>query len=75
MQNYDHAVILNAYLSRLTLGDLKAITQAAENWTYAALHHGNSSQLEAQAAFFAVICNAVNNITAHDIEIIEGVTA
>ena len=75
MHQINHADILNAYLSRLTLGDLRALTVHAERWTQAYLNGNSASQAGEQAAFYACVCNAVNNITAHDLEIIERVSA
>ena len=34
----DHARILNAYLSRMTLADLENISEASKRWTHAAMN-------------------------------------
>lgn len=67
----DHARILNAYLSRMTLADLENISQASQRWTHAAMNYSNSQQLQAQAGFYAAVCNSVNNLIAHDLHNIE----
>jgi len=67
----DHARILNAYLARMTLSDLENIMQASKRWTHAAMNYSNSQQIQAQAGFYAAVCNSVNNLIAHDISHIE----
>lgn len=67
----DHARILNAYLSRLTLADFENISEASKRWTYAAMNYSNSQQLQAQAGFYAAVCNSVNNLIAHDLHHVE----
>jgi hypothetical protein len=67
----DHARILNAYLSRMTLADMQNLMQANERWTYAAMNQGNSAQLQAQAGFYGAVCNSVNNLIAHDLHHVE----
>ena len=67
----DHARILNAYLSRMTLADLENITQASNRWTHAAMNYSSSQQLQAQAGFYAAVCNSINNLIAHDISHVE----
>ena len=71
MHTIDHAAILNAYLSRLTSGDLKEILNRERAWTDAALNGNASAQLSAQSGFYAAVCNAVNNLLTHDVELIE----
>ncbi len=73
MSKIDHARILNAYLSRLTLADIDAINAANRTWAYAAMNQNNSSLLECRAGFYAAIANAVNNLIQHDIGYIEQV--
>lgn len=67
----DHARILNAYLSRMTLADIDNISAANKRWTYAAMNCSSSEQLKAQAGFYAAVCNSVNNLIAHDVQNIE----
>ena len=67
----DHARILNAYLSRMTLADIDNISAANKRWTHAAINCSNSEQLKTQAGFYAAVCNSVNNLIAHDIQNIE----
>ena len=67
----DHARILNAYLSRMTLADIDNISAAKKRWTHAVMNYSNSEQLKTQAGFYAAVCNSVNNLIAHDIQNIE----
>jgi len=67
----DHARILNAYLSRMTLADMQNLMQVKERWTHATMNQGNIAQLQAQAGFYAAVCNSVNNLIAHDLHNIE----
>ena len=67
----DHARILNAYLSRLTRADLENISEAGKRWTHATMNYSNSQQLQAQAGFYAAVCNSMNNLIAHDLHHIE----
>jgi hypothetical protein len=67
----DHARILNSYLTRMTIADLENVTQASKRWTHAAMNYSNSQQLQAQAGFYAAVCNSVNNLIARDINNIE----
>tara|TARA_R110000868_G_scaffold9879_2_gene48579 strand:- start:12 stop:242 length:231 start_codon:yes stop_codon:yes gene_type:complete len=75
----DHTKILNAYLSRLTTVDLENILKHDKQCLAAMLNGNNSAQLDAQAGFYAAVANAVNNMAAYDIALIEraieGVTA
>ena len=73
MSKIDHSRILNAYLARLTLSDIDNIQAANRAWTQAAMNQGNSAQLQCQAAFYAAIANAVNNLIRSDIGTIEQV--
>jgi propanediol dehydratase large subunit len=71
MQKIDHAEILAAYISRLTLADLEAITASNRVWTHAALNYGNNAQDSARAGFYAAVSNSIRNLMPHDIERIE----
>jgi hypothetical protein len=74
MQNkIDHARILNAYLARMQLSDIDNIQAANRAWTQAAMNQGNSAQIQCQAAFYAAVANAVNNLIRTDISTIEQV--
>lgn len=68
-----HTKILNAYLSRLNLADLRAIVAADENCWHAQLNLGNSSQIEAQEKFRKVVCSAIDSVIDHDLDLIEKV--
>ena len=67
----DHARILNAYLSRMTLADLENISEAKKRCIHAAMNYSNSQQLQTQAGFYAAVCNSVNNLIAHDLHHVE----
>jgi len=75
----DHTKILNAYLSRLTTADLENILKHDKQCLAAMLNGNNRAQLDAQAGFYAAVANAINNLSKHDLELIErtieGVTA
>jgi len=73
MSKIDHARILNAYLSRLTLSDIEAINDAGRQWAGAYLHGNNAEQMKCRAGFYALVANAVNNLIQHDIGYIEQV--
>ena len=66
MKTIDHAEILAAYISRLTLADLEAITAANRVWTHAAMNYGNNAQDSARAGFYAAVSNAIGNLLPHD---------
>ena len=67
----DHTKILNAYLSRLTTADLENILKHDRKCLEQMLNGNNSAQLDAQAGFYAAVANAVNNMAAYDIALIE----
>lgn len=62
----DHRTILAAYMARLTDADIEAIQKASHAWTMAALNYGNSAQDKARAGFYAMVCNAVENLAEYD---------
>ena len=62
----DHKTILAAYMARITDADIQAIQKASHAWTMAALNYGNSAQDSARAGFYAMVCNAINNLTDYD---------
>jgi len=62
----DHRTILAAYMARLTDADIDAIQKASQAWTMAALNYGNSAQDKARAGFYAMVCNAVDNLADYD---------
>jgi hypothetical protein len=35
------------------------------------MNYSNSQQLQAQAGFYAAVCNSVNNLIAHDLHHVE----
>jgi len=75
MSKIDHAVILNAYLSRLTHADIENLLMHDKKRVHAMLNLGNTGQAQAQAGFYAAVCNAVNNLLKHDVMLIENVIA
>lgn len=62
----EHSRILNAYISRLTLADLEALTERASAATHAGLNLGIRAQIDAQAGLYAAVCQTVENLNAHD---------
>lgn len=62
----DHRTILAAYMARLTDADIESIQQASKTWTHAAMNYGNSAQDTARAGFYAIVCNAVENLAEYD---------
>jgi hypothetical protein len=75
----DHTKILNAYLCRLTTADLENILKHDKKGWQEMLNGNRNSQAQAQAGFYAAVVNAVNNLSRHDLELIEraieGITA
>ena len=69
----DHAYILNAYVSRLTLGDLENLLTHARKCTHAAMNLNNSASNDASAALFGVVAQAVENLIEHDRVWINGI--
>jgi hypothetical protein len=62
----EHRTILAAYLARLTNADIEAIQKANHAWSIAALNYGNSAQDKARAGFYAMVCNAIDNMQDYD---------
>ena len=73
MNKIDHARILNAYLSRLTLADMNAVYNANQAWVYAAMNDSHSSLMQCRSGFYTAVSNAVSNLIQHDIGYIEQV--
>jgi hypothetical protein len=75
MKTINHADILMAYLSRMTRADLEHILDREAVWSNACWNGNSQSQNQARAGFYAAICNGVNNLQKHDIQLIEKVLA
>jgi hypothetical protein len=75
----DHTKILNAYLARITRSDWENLFQKDHKCLEQQLNGNMTGQIEAQAGFYAAVANAINNLSKHDLELIErtieGVTA
>ena len=67
----NHTKILNAYLSRFTLRDIKEILEAKNNCMHRMLNDGMSSQIIAAERFEETVERAINNLIQHDINLIE----
>jgi hypothetical protein len=67
----DHAKILNAYLARITRADWENLLKQDHKCLEQQLNGNMTGQLEAQAAFYAAVANAINNLSKHDLELIE----
>lgn len=65
-----HSDILNAYLSRLSLADLRHILVAAEYSQQAQLNHGISEQLRRQTEMRQTVRDAVNGLIQYDRDLI-----
>lgn len=65
-----HSDILNAYLSRLALTDLRQILAAAEYSQQAQLNHGISEQLRRQTEMRQTVRDAVNGLIKYDCDLI-----
>ena len=65
-----HSDILNAYLSRLALTDLRQILAAAECSQQAQLNHGISEQLRRQTEMRQTVRDAVNGLIQYDCDLI-----
>jgi hypothetical protein len=61
-----HTTILTAYLSRLSLADLRSITAAAAECHQAQLNEGLSAQVSRQRDMREAIDQAVNGLVNHD---------
>lgn len=66
-----HSDILNAYLSRLTLADLRMIVMAAEYSQAAQLNQPTREQLRRELEMRQTVRAAVEGMIAHDLELIE----
>jgi hypothetical protein len=71
----NHTKILNAYLSRFTLRDIKEILEAKNNCMHKALNEGMTSQIIAAERFEETVSRAINNLIQHDINLIEQIIA
>ena len=67
----DHSRLLHAYLSRLTSADIENIFKHDRECLQHQLNGNNSAQLQAQASFYASVCQAVGNIGKYDKELIK----
>ena len=71
----DHAKILNAYLSRITRADWENMLKQDHKCLEQQLNGNMSGQIEAQAGFYAAVCNAISNLSKHDQELISKIVA
>ena len=65
-----HQKILMAYISRLTLADMRDLLACREACTYAGMNLGSRAQIDAHAALYASVCRAIGNMVSHDKELI-----
>lgn len=68
-----HRAILMAYMSRLTLADMRDLLACRETCTYAGMNLGNRAQIDAHSALYASVCRTINNMIKHDLALIESV--
>jgi len=71
MNTTDHARIFNAYLSRCSLADLRALVAAQESAHHAGFHLGTNSQARAASECLAACESAVSHMIQHDRDTIE----
>jgi len=69
----DHVRILNAYLSRLTTGDIENIVKQNNVCDQEMLNGNNNSQLAARAGMYAAISQSIENLIRHDKLLIESI--
>lgn len=69
----NHGRILAAYISRLTLRDLRAMTSAMESAHYAGMNLGINSQLAADSMVRAVCDKSIDRMLEHDKDLIADV--
>ena len=73
MTNQDHTNILRAYLSRITLADLKLLnTTITASWS-ASLNYGLSEQLKRQSDVDNAIAHVIDGILWQDKALIDAV--
>ena len=70
MDKQTHIALFHLYASRLTLGDLENLWKRQTECIRQQLNGNNTGQLEADNAFYAAVCNAVNNISEYDLNLI-----
>ena len=70
MINESHAVILEAYVARLSISDLERIIEARKEGARAALNQGNRAQLAAMENTSKVVASSVSNMIEWDRDII-----
>lgn len=68
-----HRAILMAYISRLTLADMRDLLACREACTHAGMNLGTRSQIDAHARLDASVCRTINNLIKHDLALIESV--
>jgi hypothetical protein len=66
----DHSKILNAYLARITRADWENLLKHDDKCLQQQLNGNMTGQIEAQKGFYAAVCNAVNNLSTYDKELI-----
>jgi hypothetical protein len=67
---YEHAKILDLYLSRISIADLEKIVEAKKECARAALNQGNSAQLVAHGTRAVAVTEAVEHLIEWDRDII-----
>jgi hypothetical protein len=69
----NHAIILEAYLARISDKHLKLIVEATNSCAHAQLNYGNLEQLKQKTKRFKAISDAVNDLLPLDARIIESI--
>lgn len=73
MTNQDHANILRAYLSRITLADLRLLNQTITASWSASFNYGMSEQLKRQSDVDNAIAHVIEGILWQDKALIDAV--
>lgn len=71
MNNEQHALVLNAYLSRLTLADIENVLKAQNQAWHNSLNYGLSAQVESQKKACMAIYLALSAMLDSDKKLIE----
>lgn len=67
------ATVLGAFLARLDNDSLRKILDAKEDWAYASMNLGDSSQNIAMKKFDTVIADSIESMFYHDQDIVESI--
>ena len=69
----DHARILNAYLSQMTISDLEHIFFRSKMLIHASMNCESKEITQCRVGFYGAVANATNNLIEHNVNYIEQV--